>query len=352
MIKNVQPLLQATAVGLYCERGGFYIDPWLPVDRAIVTHAHADHLCRGCGNYLIAHSGLGVTRMRLDEDAAITTTSYGEPIEINGVRVSLHPAGHILGSAQVRLEHAGRIWVVSGDYKVDPDLTCASFEPIRCHVFISECTFGLPIYRWPAQQDVFAEILAWWQGNQTSGRASLLYGYALGKSQRLLAGVAAAATQRGGLPGPIYTHGAVETMNQAYRAAGIELPVTIYAGEAEPDVDWTVALVIAPPMAQGTPWTRRFGESSAAFASGWMRIRGHRRRRTVDRGFVLSDHADWPGLLAAVDATGAETIWLTHGYTAVVARWLREQGKDALAIETRYEGDRDDTAETEKQESA
>ena len=345
MITSAQPLLQPTAVGLYCERGGFYVDPRRPVDRAIVTHAHADHLCRGCGNYLIAHDGLSVARMRLDQNSPITTISYGEPIEINGVRVSLHPAGHILGSAQVRLEHEGRIWVVSGDYKLDPDLTCSPFEPIRCDVFISECTFGLPIYRWPGQQDVFAEIIAWWRANQGSGRASLLYGYALGKAQRVLAGVAAAAAEQGGLPGPIYTHGAVETMNQAYRAAGIELPATISTGEAEPNVDWTVALVVAPPSARGSPWTRRFGESSAAFASGWMRIRGRRRRRTVDRGFILSDHADWPGLLAAIQATGAETIWLTHGYTAVFARWLREQSKDAIGIETRYDGEHDDTVE-------
>jgi putative mRNA 3-end processing factor len=338
-------LLHVTDVGLYCEQGGFFIDPWRPVDRAVVTHAHADHLCRGCGRYLVASDGEFVTRARLDENAAIEAIPYGEPREINGVRVSLHPAGHILGSAQVRVEYRGQVWVVSGDYKSEPDLSCEPFEPIRCHVFISECTFGLPVYRWPAPGDVFAEILSWWQANRSEGRVGLLYAYALGKAQRLMAGLVAAAGGEQGLPGPIYTHGAVETMNRAYRATAIELPATTYVADAGPAAEWSTGLVIAPPSAHGTPWARRFGPASTAFASGWMRLRGTRRRRAVDRGFVLSDHVDWPGLLAAIDATGAETVLLTHGYTAVVARWLREQGKDAYPVTTRYEGERDDAAE-------
>ena len=338
-------LLRVTDVGLYCEQGDFFIDPWHPVDRAIVTHAHADHLCRGCGNYLVARDGVFVTQARLDEGSAIETVPYGEPLEINGVQVSLHPAGHILGSAQIRVEHRGQVWVVSGDYKVEPDLTCQPFEPIRCHVFISECTFGLPVYRWPASNDVFADILSWWQANCTEGRTSLLYAYALGKAQRLLVGLAAAVGMEGSLPGLIYTHGAVETMNRAYLVTGIKLPTTTHVAEAGSAVDWSMALVVAPPSAHGTQWARRFGPSSSAFASGWMRLRGTRRRRAVDRGFVLSDHVDWPGLLCAIDATGAETVLLTHGYTAVVARWLREQGKDANPVATRYEGERDDAAE-------
>ena len=211
-------LLRVTDSGLYCERGDFYIDPWRPVGRAVVTHAHADHLTWGCGEYLVARDGLGVARARLGEPSTIATAAYGEPLDINGVKVSLHPAGHILGSAQVRLEHAGRVWVASGDYKVEPDDTCAAFEPIRCHVFISECTFGLPIYRWRPQREVFADIAAWWRANRDAGRASVLYAYALGKAQRLLAGLA--ATLGDDLPGPIYTHGAVEAMNRAYRDAG------------------------------------------------------------------------------------------------------------------------------------
>ena len=339
------PLLRVTDLGLYCDPGGFYIDPWRPVDRAVVTHAHADHLCRGCGNYLVASDSVIVTRARLDENAAIATVPYGESLAINGVRVSLHPAGHVLGSVQIRVEDRGQVWVVSGDYKVEPDLSCLPFEPVRCHVFISECTFGLPVYRWPASNDVFAEILRWWQANRTEGRASLLYAYALGKAQRLLAGLAATVETEGSLPGPVYTHGAVETMNRAYRATEMKLPATTHVAEAGSAVDWSQALIVAPPSAHGTPWARRFGPASSAFASGWMRLRGTRRRRAVDRGFVLSDHVDWPGLLAAIDATGAETVLLTHGYTAVVARWLREQGKDAHPVTTRYEGERDDAAE-------
>jgi putative mRNA 3-end processing factor len=340
MSHDHEALLQVTDSGLYCERGDFYIDSWRPVGRAVVTHAHADHLTRGCGEYLVARDGLGVARARLGEPSTIATAAYGEPLDINGVKVSLHPAGHILGSAQVRLEHAGRVWVASGDYKVERDDTCAAFEPINCHVFISECTFGLPIYRWRPQREVFAEIAAWWRSNRDAGRSSVLYAYALGKAQRLLAGLA--ASLGGDLPGPIYTHGAVEAMNRAYRDAGVALPPTTHAAEAGPGVDRSGALIVAPPSAHGTPWTRRFAPASTAFASGWMRIRGARRRRSVDRGFVLSDHADWPGLLAAIAATGAETIWLTHGYTAVVARWLRERGRDAHPVATRYEGEHDE----------
>ncbi len=270
------PLLRVTDVGLYCEKGGFFVDPWRAVDRAVVTHAHADHLCRGCGQYLLAHDGLTVARARIGDEPAITTVRYGETIDMNGVRVSLHPAGHILGSAQVRLENGGTVWVVSGDYKVDPDVTCTRFVPIPCRVFISECTFGLPIYRWPAQESVFAEILAWWHRNQAMGRSSLLFAYALGKSQRLLAGLAAAAQADQGLPGLIYTHGAVEAMNRAYRDAGIDLPPTTYVADAGANVKWSTALVVAPPSAHGTVWARKFGPASTAFASGWMRIRGTR----------------------------------------------------------------------------
>src|SRR4051794_14931768 len=340
-------LLQATDAGLYCAPGDFYIDPWQPVDRAVVTHAHADHACAGCGHYLASRDGMTVLRARLGETAEIATLPHGETIELNGVRVSLHPAGHILGSVQVRVEHRGLVWVASGDYKVEPDVTCAPFEVVRCHAFISESTFGLPIYRWPAQQAIFNEIADWWLDNQAEGRASLLFAYSLGKSQRILGGLAA----RGDLPGPIYTHGAVESMTAAYRQAGINLPPTTHVAAAEPKNDWSKSLILAPPSAQGTPWTRRFGPVSTGFASGWMRIRGTRRRRAVDRGFVLSDHADWPGLLAAIDATGAESTFLTHGYTSVVAHWLQTQGKNAGVIATRYTGERDDVVEADTDRS-
>ena len=332
---NATNLLVTTDVGLYCPEGDFHVDPWRPVDRAVVTHAHADHACRGCGRYLTSREGRHVLQVRMGEAAVVDTVEYGEARVVNGVTLSLHPAGHILGSAQVRLEHSGLVAVVSGDYKVEPDATCSAFEPVRCHVFVSESTFGLPIYRWPSQADVFEAARAWWRANQEAGKASVLFAYALGKAQRLIAGL-------GTDVGPIFTHGAVEPLNAAYRASGVALPETAFAAAAK-GADWSKALIVAPPSAQGSPWLRRFGPVSTAFASGWMTIRGARRRRSVDRGFILSDHADWPGLLSAIDATGAEQVWITHGYTAVVTRRLREQGRDARVLATRYEGERDDS---------
>ena len=279
----------------------------------------------------------------MGDAAEIETLAYEEPIQINGVRVSLHPAGHILGSAQVRIEHRGEVWVVSRDYKTELDLTCAPFEVVRCHTFISKSTFGLPVYRWQEQRIVFDEIRSWWQANQAAGKASLILAYALGKSQRILAGLAAA----GELPGPIFTHAAVEAMTEAYRAAGAGLPSTTHVSAVGAKADWSRALIVAPPSAQGTPWMRKFGSLSTGFASGWMRIRGTRRRKAVDRGFVLSDHVDWPSLLHAIEATGADLILLTHGYTSVVARWLQSQGKASDTIATKYTGERDDAGEAE-----
>lgn len=327
------PLLQLTENGLYCPAGDFYIDPWQPVGRAVITHAHADHARRGCTYYLGAQAGSQLLRTRLGSGAMIKTVAYGQALDLHGVKLSLHPAGHILGSAQVRLEQHGQVWVVSGDYKLEPDPTCTPFEPVRCHVFITESTFGLPIYRWPAPETVFAEINSWWRANQAAGKASLLFGYALGKAQRLLAGVDPSI-------GPIFTHGAVERLNRDYRYSHIALPNTTYVSEAANSTPWSQALIVAPPSAHGTPWLRKFGPLSTAFASGWMRIRGMRRRQAIDRGFVLSDHVDWPGLLRVIEATGAEQVWVTHGYTAVVVRWLQEQGLQAKAIQTRFEGER------------
>jgi putative mRNA 3-end processing factor len=335
---SVPALLQVTDKGLFCAAGDFYIDPWQPVDRAVITHAHSDHARTGCRSYLAAREGEPVVRARLGPDASITTVAYGEPVQLNGTRLSLHPAGHILGSAQVRLEHQGQVSVVSGDYKVQTDPTCTAFEPVRCHNFVTESTFGLPIYRWENPATVAAEVNRWWRANQEAGKASLLFGYALGKAQRLLAGLDPAL-------GPIYLHGAVDKVTRCYRAAGVPLPPATYVAEAGKDVDWSRALILAPPSAHGSPWARKFGPTSTGLASGWMQIRGTRRRRAVDRGFVLSDHADWTGLLAAVKETGAEQIWVTHGYMAVFARWLREQGLDAHEVATRFEGERDDAPE-------
>ena len=260
----------------------------------------------------------------------IESVEYEQLIERNGVRVSFHPAGHILGSAQVRMEYRGEICVVSGDYKLAADATCAAFEPIRCHTFVTESTFGLPIFRWPEPGEVLSEINDWWRGNQQAGKASVLFAYPLGKAQRVLAGMDSSI-------GPIYTHGAVEQFNRIYRESGVPLPPTIYARFAPPKTDWTRALILAPPMSKTTPWLRRFGNFSTGLASGWMRIRGTRRRQSIDRGFVLSDHADWPALLTAIRASEARTIWATHGYRSPLAHWLTESAIDAHAIETRYE---------------
>ncbi len=326
-------LLQMTDSGLYCAAGDFYIDPWQPVQRAVVTHAHADHARAGSHHYLAAAAGEHVLRQRLGAEASITTLAYGHSLQIKDALVSLHPAGHILGSAQVRVEVGGEVWVVSGDYKTGSDATCASFELVRCNTFITEATFGLPIYRWPSQPAVFDAINSWWQNNQAEGRASVLFAYSLGKAQRVLAGIDATL-------GPIYVHGAVHAMNQAYAASAVALPPSQYVYEHEQTArvkpDWSQALIVAPPSAQATPWLRRFGDISTAFASGWMRVRGQRRRRSVDRGFVLSDHVDWPSLLQVVAATGAERVLVTHGYVAPIVRWLREQGTDAYGLDTHF----------------
>jgi putative mRNA 3-end processing factor len=329
-------LITLTARGLYCEPGDFYIDPWKPVHRAVVTHAHSDHAFRGSGSYLVAEEGMPLARIRLwseeDPDPKIEGVPYGKQLDISGVKLSFHPAGHILGSAQVRVEHKGEVWVVSGDYKLTPDPTCRAFEPVKCHNFITEATFGLPIYRWPQPREVFEEINDWWRRNQEREKASVIFAYSLGKAQRVLAGVDSSL-------GRIYTHGAVERITQAYRDVGVKLPETTYAGSVEKRKDFIGSLIIGPPSAQATTWTRKFGTPSTGFASGWMIVRGARRQRAVDRGFVLSDHADWPELNEAIRASGADTVYVTHGFMDEVVRWLKEQGVNAVRLKTHFLGD-------------
>jgi putative mRNA 3-end processing factor len=286
----------------------------MPVERAVITHAHADHVCAGCGSHLTSRAGEALLRARLG-DATIQSAEYAERIVMDGLSVSLHPAGHILGSAQVRLEQGGEVWVVSGDYKLAPDPTCAPFEPIRCHTFVTESTFALPIFRWPAEDEVIEAIHGWWRANHEAGLASLLFVSPLGKAQRLLMRLETSI-------GPIHAHSAIERMNEVYRAQGIALA----AYDAAPQ---ELALTLAPPGAS------RVSNASTAMVSGWMRIRGTRRRRSLDRGFVLSDHADWPALLAAIDETRAENVWVTHGYIGPLVRWLEEHGRHALGVETR-----------------
>jgi len=340
-------LIVAREQGLWCEAGRFFIDPWQPVERALITHAHGDHARAGHGSYLAAREGEHLLRTRLG-DIALETLDWGERVDVNGVRVSFHPAGHVLGAAQIRLEHGGQTWVVSGDYRLEPDRSCRAFEPIRCDVFVTESTFALPIYRWRPQREVIDELLRWWTQNADAARASVLFCYALGKAQRILAGLADATGAS--LPGVIVCHGAVESMNRAYRASGVALPETFAVGDVD-RASLRRALVLAPPSAARSPWLRRFGAASDAFASGWMQVRGARRRRSVDRGFVLSDHADWPALNAAIDTTGASRVVATHGYADVLVRWLRGRGLDASRFATEY-GDEDEGSDPEAAGSA
>jgi putative mRNA 3-end processing factor len=326
-------LIEPTPAGLYCAAGGFHIDPWLPVDRAVITHAHGDHLRPGSGAYLCAEPARALVVHRLGEGSRVSAIPYGTSVEMNGVRVSLHPAGHILGSAQVRVEQGGEVWVASGDYKRSADPTCPAFEPVRCHTFITEATFGLPVFRWAPPAQVIEEICDWWAEMRSAGRAAVLFAYALGKSQRVLAELAR-VTDR-----PVYVHGSLLDLIEIYRNAGIPMMPTPRATEQSRGRSFAGELVVAPLLARGSTWMRRFGDHSSAFASGWMRVRGARRRRGYDRGFALSDHADWDGLIESVATTGAERIFVTHGYTEQLARFLRERGIDAHGWRTQYEGE-------------
>jgi putative mRNA 3-end processing factor len=325
-------LLIPTPEGLYCPQGDFYVDPQRAVPRAVITHAHADHARYGSQAYLSSAEGANVLQTRLGANAKIETLQYGQVLRIKDVELSLHPAGHILGSAQVRLAYKGHVWVVSGDYKTEPDRTSTPFEAVPCHTFITESTFGLPIYRWVPQHEVFADINAWWQRNRDEGRSSVIFAYSLGKAQRVLAGLDATI-------GPIFVHGAVAALNDAYRRSGIALPEAPHLVTDIARADKTGTMVIAPPSSDSGPWLARFKPYRTAFASGWMQVRGRRRFGNYDRGFALSDHADWPGLLQAIHDTGAERVYVTHGFIAPLVRWLSEHGTYAEALPTHYKGD-------------
>jgi putative mRNA 3-end processing factor len=326
-------MIQTTASGLFCEPGNFHIDPWQPVERALVTHAHSDHASPGSKAYLCAEPGARVLRRRLP-DARVETRPYGESVAIEGTRVSFHPAGHILGSSQIRVEHNGEVWVVSGDYKLQPDPTCAPFEPVRCHTFITEATFALPIYTWDPTAGIVDEILTWWRANREQDRPSIVFCYVLGKAQRILAELREAADA------PIHLHGAMAAMTEAYRESGIPLAATERIGEDMRGKALARSLVLAPLSARGTPWMRRLPLASVGFASGLMRVRGVRRQRAFDRGFVLSDHADWGGLLTTIAATGASRVLVTHGWSDALARYLSEtRGLETGTIRTQFEGE-------------
>lgn len=327
------PLIYPTREGLYCPLGGFHIDPWRSVSKALVTHAHSDHARPGMGAYLTASSGVGVLRERIGADATVEGISFGEKRRIGEVSVSFHPAGHLLGSGQIRVEHKGEVWVVTGDYKNAPDVSCEAFSPVRCHTLITESTFGLPVYQWPNPEIVFDAINQWWRQNQSEGRTSILFAYALGKAQRVLCGLNSEV-------GPIGVHGAVDRMLPHYRAAGRPIPDTVKANRETKDLLKGDGLIIAPGSARNTPWIRQFAPYSLAFASGWMQVRGPRRRQALDRGFILSDHVDWQGILDTVDASQATTVGVTHGYAAPLIRWLKEsRGLHAYEIPTRFVGE-------------
>ncbi len=340
-------LIVRTEAGLYCPGGGFHIDPWAPVERAVVTHAHADHAAWGCGSYLTSARGVDVLRVRVGADAQIEGLPLAERRRLADVWLSLHPAGHILGSAQVRIEASSgtpvrdrRVWVVSGDYATAPSATCDPFEPVPCDVFLTESTFGLPVYRWPDEADIFRDLNNWWRDNAETGATSVVLAYALGKAQRVLSGLDPSI-------GPIGAHGSVMRFQDAYADANVNLPAVVHANAETAPTLKGCGLIVAPPSALEGRWIRKFrgGEGFAtAFASGWMAVRGKRRWRSVDRGFVLSDHADWDGLNHAIEATGAETVGTTHGYAEPLARWRREQGQDAFVVPTRY-GDEDAASE-------
>jgi putative mRNA 3-end processing factor len=308
-------VLELRPEGLYCPAGDFFVDPWEPVQRAVVTHAHSDHACPGSREYLTATTGRDLLRERVD--APVQGADYGVRHTLGDTAVSLHPAGHILGSAQVRIEHRGEVWVVSGDYKLAPDATCAAFEPVRCHTFVTESTFALPIFRWAPEADTLVEIHDWWRANRAAGKTSVLFAYPLGKAQRVLAALDTSI-------GPVWAHDSVERYSRAYRAQGVAIPPQ---GERD-----GASLIVAHPG-----YEHRGPRVSTAMVSGWMRIRGPRRRKSLDRGFVLSDHADWPELLRAIDATNAPTVWATHGFRAPLVRWLLEHGRQALSVEARYQ---------------
>lgn len=334
-----------TERGLWCEAGGFHVDPWRPVPLAVVTHAHADHATPGCGRYLATAGTIALMRSRMPGVIEADTPAFGERVRLGRTTVSLHPAGHVLGSAQVRIEpdDGGPVWVITGDYKVEPDPSCEAFEVVPCDVLLTESTFGLPIYRWEDPARVFEDINAWWRSNAEEGRTTVLLAYSLGKAQRVLAGLDASN-------GPIGVHGAVLGPTRVYREAGIVLPEVVHADADHAKELKGRGLIVTPPSASGTAWVRKFkgpGGIRTAFVSGWMRVRGRRRWQSVDRGFTLSDHADWDGLLDTVRRSGATRVGVTHGSSETLARYLRESmGLDTFVVPTRFTGEGGDDAKT------
>ena len=322
-------LIEFTNRGLYCPIAGVYIDPWKKVSYAMITHGHSDHARSGHLHYLSVNSSVPILKHRLGQSIPIQGIAYGESISINGVRFSFHPAGHITGSAMIRVEYKGEIWVVSGDYKTENDGLAEAFEPVRCHHFITECTFGLPVYHWEPQSQIIGEINSWWSQNAQDNRPSIITAYSLGKAQRIINSVDTSI-------GPIYTHRSVEQMNKVYRSMGIKLPKTTEIKDDISTKDLSGSLIVTPQGGLSESLLKKAKNHSLANASGWMAIRGNRRRLGADRGFVLSDHCDWKGLNEAIQSSEAEHIYPTHGNTHSFCRWLIDQGYHAKPIETEY----------------
>lgn len=333
-----EELLSFTDAGIRCPDGGFSIDPWRPAERAVITHGHSDHARWGHRAYLCHHLTVPILRLRLGRDIRVQGVEYGEPIQMGGITLSLHPAGHIPGSAQVRVERAGEVWVAAGDYKVHRDGISTPFEAIRCDAFVTESTFGLPVYRWGPQETVAAGINHWWQTNRSRGKTTLLTGYSVGKAQRLLHLLDRSI-------GPVFVHPSIHATNQAYRSAGLDL-FDPPSWADRPKQELRGAMLVLPPGAATGPALKRFEPHSIGQASGWMAIRGNKRRMALDRGFVLSDHADWPELNAAIEATGARKIIVTHGHIEPMVKWLRERGYESIGVSTRFAGDLADEEST------
>ena len=324
-------LLVHTALGLYCPKADVYLDPWKPVKKAILSHGHADHARWGSSSYLCTPTAAPVIKYRLGE-INLETLPFGEEKLINGVSFSFHPAGHILGSAQIKVSYKGEIVVFSGDYKTANDGFSEAFEPVKCHTFITESTFGLPVYHWQDQKWVFNEMEEWCKNNRNNGHLSILYGYSLGKAQRILQGLPESI-------GPIFTHSTIEAVLNVMRNQGVSLKNTIPVNEHLTRADLLSGVIIAPPAVQNSNWLKKFEPIRNGVVSGWMALRGARRRRNADKGFVLSDHADWEGLNEAISLTGAENVFVTHGYTDILSKWLIDKGLNAHPLETNFEGD-------------
>jgi len=326
-------IITFTNKGIYCPQGKFYIDPWLPVDHAVITHGHADHARWGSKHYLCHKYTEPVLRLRIDPDLSISTLDYNQTIFINGVKLSMFPAGHIVGSAQIRLEYGGYVAVISGDYKTEYDGISTAFEPVKCNEFVTESTFGLPIYNWLPQQELFGGIKDWIANNQLQDKTSVFIAYSLGKAQRLMKGLEGTAR--------LFVHNSVNNLNKAIESNGIILPQAEIVTMETPKSETQNQIVILPPALLGTNLIKKLPNASVAICSGWMQVRGSRRWQAADAGFAVSDHADWSGLLSAIKATGAEKVYVTHGSTATFSKYLNEIGIESAEVATQY-GKEDD----------